>query len=93
MTSRVARHSPPIGWLGRFEHVLAIRQLVIVALRGILREVLDELPIVSLGVVEVATLAIGMRIAKYRSQFLTVSEQVMVYLGRHRTRLRHWEGL
>jgi hypothetical protein len=30
--------------------VLSIRQLVIVALNGILREVLDQLPIVALGV-------------------------------------------
>lgn len=44
--------------------MLAIRQLVIVALRGILREVVDELSIVSLGVVEVATLAIGMRVRR-----------------------------
>src|SRR5712691_2378320 len=48
----------------RFETVLAIRQLVIVALSGILREVLHELPIVTLGIVEVPTLAVGMRIGR-----------------------------
>jgi hypothetical protein len=44
-------------WL---ERTLAIRQLIIVALSGILRKVLDELPIVALGIVEVATLAVRM---------------------------------
>src|SRR5229473_8210015 len=48
----------------RFEPVLAIRQLVIVALSGILREVLHELPIVALGIVEVATLAVGMCVGR-----------------------------
>src|ERR1035441_1809894 len=43
---------------------LSIRQLVIVTLSGILREVLDELPIVSLGVVEVHALAVRMCIRR-----------------------------
>src|SRR5713101_7624275 len=47
-----------------FEPVLAVRQLVIVALSGILREVLHELPIVALGIVEVATLAVGMCVGR-----------------------------
>jgi membrane protein required for beta-lactamase induction len=51
---------------GRFVDVLSIRQLVIVTLSGILREVLDELPIVALGVVEVLTLAIRMCVRRRR---------------------------
>src|SRR5258708_5427470 len=46
----------------RFGDVLSVRQLIIVALRGILREVLNELPIVALGIIEVASLAVRMRI-------------------------------
>src|SRR6266478_1495110 len=45
---------------------LSIRQLVIVALSGILREVLDELPIVALGIVEVSALAVGMGVGRRR---------------------------
>jgi hypothetical protein len=57
--------TPPLRHrVGRFEDVLSIRQLVIVALSGILREVLDELPIVALGIAEVHTLAIGMRVRR-----------------------------
>jgi len=56
MRSRCPARPPPGDWfavilaprlrwsVGRFEDVLSIRQLVIVALSGILREVLDELP-------------------------------------------------
>src|SRR5258708_35046458 len=43
---------------------LSIRQLVIVTLSGILREVLDELPIVALGIVEVHALAVRMCIRR-----------------------------
>ena len=46
------------------EHALSIRQLVIVALGGILREVLDELPIVALGIIEVPALAVGMCVGR-----------------------------
>ena len=41
-------------------HVLLILQLIIVALRGILGEVLHELPIVAFGIVEVPALAVRM---------------------------------
>jgi hypothetical protein len=40
--------------------LLLIRQLIIVALRGILREVLHEFPIVAFGIVEVPALAVRM---------------------------------
>src|SRR5712692_4825521 len=50
--------------VGTSSAALSIRQLVVVALVGILREVLDELPIVALGVVEVHALAIGMRVRR-----------------------------
>ena len=40
--------------------VLSIRQSVIVAISGIFREVLDEFPVVALGIVEVPALAEGM---------------------------------
>jgi hypothetical protein len=55
---------PPLrSSIGRLvEDVLSIRQFVIVALSGILREILDELPIIALGIVEVHALAIRMRV-------------------------------
>ena len=43
----------PNDELGRLEHELSIRQLVIVPLGRVLKEVLDEFPIVALGIVEV----------------------------------------
>lgn len=46
------------------EDVLSILQLVIVALSGILREVLDELPIIALRIVKVPALAIRMCIGR-----------------------------
>src|SRR5713226_3131211 len=42
----------------RFADVLSIRQFVIVALSGIFREVLNELPVVALGIIEVPALAV-----------------------------------
>ena len=47
-----------------FERILDIRQLVIVALRRILRQVLNELPIVALGIVEINAPAIGKRVRR-----------------------------
>src|SRR5713101_3502096 len=43
---------------------LSIRQLVIVALSGILREVLNELPIVALSIVEVPALSVRMLVGR-----------------------------
>src|SRR5712691_8622389 len=49
-----------------FERTLSIRQLVIVAFSRILRKVLDEFPIVALGIVEVPALAVRMLIGRRR---------------------------
>src|SRR5229473_331710 len=47
-----------------FADVLSIRQFVIVALSGIFREVLNELPVVALGIIEVPTLAVWMCVGR-----------------------------
>ncbi len=57
--------SPSVEWKNEsVQHGLLIRQLVIVTLSGILREVLHELPIVALGIVEVPALAVWMCVGR-----------------------------
>src|SRR5207244_4834698 len=52
----------PASSLAGTSTCLSIRQRVIVALSGLLREVLDELSIVALRIVEIPALAVGMRV-------------------------------